>query len=99
MPTMTHTVVGMFNDYATAQRVREELLSSGFTSDDVHISSGDDFSSEVARGNTGLTGEPRADAAGGGIGTFFRRLFGTDVDEMKAAASAKRCGGVRLSCQ
>jgi hypothetical protein len=102
MPITSYTVVGLFDDFATAQSVRKELLSSGFTPDDVHLSSGDDFSDfsiGAARGNTGLMGEPRSDAVGGGIGGFFRRLFDTDVDEIESRrfSEAMRQGAAVVS--
>jgi uncharacterized protein (TIGR02271 family) len=99
MPTTTSTVVGVFSDYGTAQRVREKLLNSGFAADDVHISSGDTFTSEVASGGTRLTGDTPSDMSGGGIGGFFRRLFGTDVDEQESRrfSEAIRRGGTVVS--
>ena len=90
--TSTRTVVGVFDDRSTAQNVVEELVNSGFNRSNIEINSHDSYASDAARGNTGLTGEPR-DHSGGGIGGFFRRMFGDNQpDEYGHYAEAVRRG-------
>jgi uncharacterized protein (TIGR02271 family) len=52
----------------------------------MEISAGNQYSGESARGNTGLTGEAPLDNSSGGIGGFFRRVFGADIDEHEHGA-------------
>jgi uncharacterized protein (TIGR02271 family) len=66
------TLVGVFKDYKTAQTAAQELERSGFSADNVHVTG-------EARDSSGQ-GE-RASEAGGGVAGFFRRLFGSEVDE------------------
>src|SRR5438067_1094081 len=65
-------LVGVFKDYKTAQTVAQELERSGFSANNVHVTG-------EARDSSGQ-GE-RASEAGGGVAGFFRRLFGSEVDE------------------
>jgi len=90
--TSSRTVVGVFDDRVAAQTVVDELVSNGFDRAHINVSSQDNYASDAARGNTGLTGETR-DHSGGGIAGFFRRLFGDDVrDEYGNYAEAVRRG-------
>lgn len=90
--TSTRTVVGVFDDRATAQNVVEELVNSGFNRSNIEINSHDSYASDAARGNTGLTGETR-DHSGGGISGFFRRMFGDNQpDDYGHYAEAVRRG-------
>lgn len=76
---LTRTVVGVFDDRTTAQSVVDELASNGFDRGHIEITSHDSYASDAARGNTGLSGSTH-DNSGGGIGGFFRRMFGGDSD-------------------
>jgi uncharacterized protein (TIGR02271 family) len=93
--TRTRTVVGVFDDYSSAQRAVERLTAAGFPSNEIEINSGNTYAEETGRGATGLTGEHPADHSGGGIGGFFRRLFGSDLDEddRSVYSEAVRRGG------
>jgi uncharacterized protein (TIGR02271 family) len=44
------------------------------------VNSRESYREETGRGNVGLSGRSPSDQSGGGIGGFFRRVFGTDVD-------------------
>jgi uncharacterized protein (TIGR02271 family) len=91
-PTSTRTVVGVFDDRATAQSVVEQLVNSGFNRSSIEVNSHDSYASDVARGGAGLTGETH-DHSGGGIGGFLRRIFGNDVrDDYGHYAEAVRRG-------
>lgn len=91
--TSTRTVVGVFDDRATAQSVVEELVSSGFDRSEIEVTPNDSYTSDAARGNTGLSGEVR-DQSGGGISGFFRRLFGDETPETGHFSEAVRRGSV-----
>src|SRR5579883_3315337 len=82
MAMTSTTVVGVFDDYATAQRVVQDLIDSGFRRDDVQITNNSSLTSDAARGNAGLSGDAiRHDNSGGGISGFFHRMFGSDEDD------------------
>ena len=99
MATTTCTVLGVFNDRPTAERVADRLIEKGFDRGDIQIRSNREFVDESARGNTGLTGRSPADTSGGGVGGFFRRLFGSDVDERESSRYADVLGrGAVLVC-
>jgi uncharacterized protein (TIGR02271 family) len=97
MQTQTRSVVGVFEDYATAQRVREQLISSGFQQNEIDIQSRDSYASDAARGNTVLSGGVH-DSSGGGIGGFFRRLFGNDDETYGARYSTAVDRGHAVVC-
>lgn len=81
--TTTRTVVGVFDDYAAAQRVVSSLVEEGFNRNNIEITSNDSYMKNAARGNAGLSGAA-ADSSGGGISGFFRRMFGDDLDETQS---------------
>jgi uncharacterized protein (TIGR02271 family) len=78
MPALSRTVVAVFDDYATAERAVNDLVSNGFSRDNIEVTSNNNLASDSALGNTGLSGREPRDRSGGGIGGFFRRLFGDD---------------------
>ena len=68
---MEHTVVGVYDSYAQAESAMNELLTAGFSRENVQLRS--------ARSGEG--GTEHADAyTGSGIGHFFRTLFGGDEE-------------------
>jgi uncharacterized protein (TIGR02271 family) len=73
---MENTVVGVYDSYAQAESAMNELLSAGFSRNDVRLSPDSDT-------GTG-TGTTASDTSGGdthpgsGIGNFFRSLFGME---------------------
>ncbi|HYD94793.1 MAG TPA: YsnF/AvaK domain-containing protein [Noviherbaspirillum sp.] len=73
---MENTVVGVYDSYAQAQNVMNELLASGFSRSDVQLSPESD---RAATGDTTTTTTDQH--SGSGIGHFFRSLFGMDDDE------------------
>jgi hypothetical protein len=98
--TSTRTVVGVFDDRTTAERVVEELANNGFDRGHIQVEAHDSYATDAARGNTGLSGSAH-DNSGGGIGGFFRRLFGDDNREeygrYSEAVAARPFGGVRYN--
>ncbi|WP_420474375.1 YsnF/AvaK domain-containing protein [Noviherbaspirillum sp. ST9] len=69
---MENTVVGVYDSYAQAQNVMNELLACGFSRDEVQLSPEAD--------RTSLT-QDRDSGTGSGIGHFFRSLFGMEDEE------------------
>jgi len=94
---MQHTLVAVFDNRADAQSAMEELLASGFSSQEVRMSqeTGDTTgamsptsstgttSTTGITGTTGTTGTTGAtdEGFGSGIKNFFSDLFGSDHDE------------------
>ncbi|WP_225984437.1 YsnF/AvaK domain-containing protein [Noviherbaspirillum aerium] len=68
---MENTVVGVYDSYAQAQNAMNELLSAGFSRSDVQLS-------PDADGMTTSDSTASTDSSSGGIGGFFRSLFGMD---------------------
>src|SRR5688572_9134095 len=95
--TITRTIVGVFDDRTTANRVVEELVSNGFDRSQIELNSHESYLSDAASGNTGLTGHTEH-AHGGGIGGWFRRMFGDDDYSQHGThyAEAVRRGGTAL---
>jgi len=70
---MQHTLVAVFDNRTDAQNALNELLSSGFSSNDARLSDGDAGTSSVSS-----TGHDADTGIGSGIKHFFSNLFGTD---------------------
>ena len=97
MPASTRMVVAVFDDYATAETAVADLVSNGFSRDSIDITSSNSFASDTAIGNTGLSGQHPRDSSGGGIGGFFRRLFGADDEYAGHYDEAIRRGATVVS--
>ncbi len=78
--TRTHSVTAIFADRQTAESARQELFRNGFNADQVELTTTDQFRLDAASGNAGLSGHHHH-GEGGGIGGFFRRLFGADATD------------------
>jgi len=70
------TVIGAFDDRATAQRAVEQLIQSGFDRDDVHVQQGE--GSATTQDTTTTTSQAGSSGGGGKSKGFFASLFGTD---------------------
>lgn len=69
---MKNTVIGVYDSYAQAQNAMNELLAAGFSQSDVRLSQegeSTDIGTSTSRADTGHEG---------GIGHFFRSLFGME---------------------
>jgi len=97
MATSTQaTVVAVFRNASDAQAAEDELLASGFSEEDIYISSADGASTG-ATGST-ETGSYGAEHHEGGITGWFKRIFGQDDEsERPYYESAVRSGNVLLS--
>lgn len=65
---MSQTIVGLFNDFATANKVVQQLTSAGITRENISVTSHE--SGDATGGNHGST-----------IGNMFTSLFGSDANE------------------
>lgn len=77
--TMTHTVVGIFDDKSEAQTAMTELSANGFGKENIDLSH-----RSTAAGTTGSTGSAgyndNDDSVTDSIGNFFSSMFGDDSD-------------------
>ncbi len=89
---MDNTVVGVYDSYAQAQSAMNELIASGFSRTDVQLNP-DQETSASNRTTTDNTSDS------GGIGGFFRSLFGMDDDvgDRDTYAEAVRRGSCILT--
>jgi uncharacterized protein (TIGR02271 family) len=80
---MQHTLVAVFDNRADAELAKNELLSSGFSGQEVRLSEGDQSGSATGASAAGSTGAKSSgdDSTFSGIKHFFSDLFGTDDNE------------------
>jgi uncharacterized protein (TIGR02271 family) len=93
---MQHTLVAVFDNRSDAQNAMDELLASGFTRDNVYVSSAD----LTGQGATNLStttdttvGTTHEEGVGASIKHFFSNLFGSDHDEHATRYSSFVEGG------
>ncbi len=89
---MTHTVIAVFDNSQQAERARGELVSAGFSADEIMIQA------QPQTETSSLTAQRTADEEGGITG-FFRRLFGFNEDDAEVSmySEAVRRGSCVLS--
>ena len=84
---MQHTLIAVFDNHNDATNAMNELLSSGFSREDVRLSHGNEDPSIAASGTT-TTATTTDAGTEPGIGTsiknFFSDIFGTDNNEHHA---------------
>jgi len=80
---MQHTLVAVFDNRSDAQNAMDELLASGFTRDNVNVSSADLAGQDTTLTGTTVTtnGAVHEEGVGASIKHFFSNLFGDDQDE------------------
>lgn len=88
---MQHTLIAVFDNHNDAVNAKNELLSSGFSSEDVRLSHGNEDPSIAASGSTTTASTTTDTDSEPGIGTsiknFFSDIFGTDNGEHQAKYS------------
>ena len=89
-------IVGVFDDYDSANKAAQDLLSEGFPRDRINIVS--NFKTGAA-GSTVIEYDRPQEQEGGGITGWFRRMFGRDVSEEEQGhfAEAVRRGNALLT--
>jgi uncharacterized protein (TIGR02271 family) len=98
---MQHTLVAVFDNRSDAQSAMDELLASGFTRDNVYVSSADltgqagtsSYASSTMDTTTTTTGTTHDEGIGASIKHFFENLFGSDNDEHVTRYSNVVSGG------
>jgi uncharacterized protein (TIGR02271 family) len=90
---MTNTLVGVYGDYNQAQSVMNALIDSGFSRDEVRISS---EGADLRSMRTDSTSDQ--DTSGDSIGGFFRSLFGLDEKDEDQRVSAYSQASERGHC-
>jgi len=70
---MENTVIGVYDSYAQAQNAMNELLTCGFSRSDLQLNPEADTAAPASAASTAGSGSHE-----GGIGSFFRSLFGMD---------------------
>jgi uncharacterized protein (TIGR02271 family) len=88
---MQHTLVAVFDNRSDAQNAMDELLASGFTRDNVNVSSADLSGTTTTTGAT--LGTTHEEGVGASIKHFFENLFGADHDEHAIRYSNAVSGG------
>jgi uncharacterized protein (TIGR02271 family) len=88
---MQHTLVAVFDNRSDAQNAMDELLASGFTRDNVYLSSADLSGTTTTTGDT--LGTTHEEGVGASIKHFFQNLFGSDNDEHATRYSSYVAGG------
>ncbi|NIA52061.1 YsnF/AvaK domain-containing protein [Massilia sp. TW-1] len=78
---MQHTLVAVFDNRSDAQSAMDELLASGFTRDNVNVSSADLAAGSSATTAATTTATAQEEGVGASIKNFFESLFGTDHDQ------------------
>jgi uncharacterized protein (TIGR02271 family) len=79
---MAYTVIGVFDNRSEAQQAVQQLTSSGFSHQDIDISS--------QRTDTASDASYRRDDDTDSIGSFFRSLFGSDDEATTYSEVARR---------
>jgi uncharacterized protein (TIGR02271 family) len=77
---MEHAVIAMFDDFAQAQRAKDELLKAGFQANDVQMSPSDESEASRRSALGGHRDTSDTEDSGWSIGGFFKSLFGSDDD-------------------
>jgi uncharacterized protein (TIGR02271 family) len=90
---MQHTLVAVFDNRSDAQNAMDELLASGFTRDNVYVSSADLTGRDTTLTGTTTTGAVHEEGVGASIKHFFENLFGSDQDEHVTRYSTAVTGG------
>jgi hypothetical protein len=81
---MQHTVAAVFDNYGEAQHAVDDLMACGFSRESVHLSRSDETGA-ADETRVGETERQRTtEEETGGIGAFFRRLFGSDDETSDA---------------
>ncbi|CAN5170963.1 hypothetical protein BH11PSE11_BH11PSE11_18580 [soil metagenome] len=71
---MQHTIAAVYDRQSQAQQALDDLLASGFSRDEVHLSQTESSDQADQSGRS----ESRTEESTGGIRSFFAELFGTD---------------------
>jgi uncharacterized protein (TIGR02271 family) len=93
---MDQTVIGVFDTYEHAERAQQQLISRGFSANDVQVRAhGADLSGAGRSGTTATTATTTDHDVGfmDSVRNFFSDLFGPDADDAGHYSEAVRRGG------
>ena len=96
---MQHTVAAVFDNYGEAQHAFDDLVACGFDREQVHLTQRDEASAAGTTETESRTGEEERSESG--IGSFFRRLFGSEdeVNDAELYSEAVRRGSYVLTVE
>lgn len=77
---MANTIVGIFDDYSTAQRAVQQLTKAGIRQGDISIARNDEGRGYMTYGGTNSKDYTTGTSIGDKISNFFDSIFGTDDD-------------------
>ncbi|MGA7409338.1 MAG: YsnF/AvaK domain-containing protein, partial [Bryobacteraceae bacterium] len=93
-------VVAYFKDEAAAQAAFDDLIAHGFSREQLHVSTSNDYGrtsdyvdseeTDARNGGAGTNGRTKSEAHGGGIAGWFRSLFGSDEYDSAAERYSER---------
>lgn len=86
---MSQSVVAVFEDREQAELARDQLVASGYPDDEVQVHLGSEMESGSVAPPASATSDRETE---GGIGQFFRSLFGMDDDRPATYEEAARRG-------
>ncbi|WP_338761114.1 YsnF/AvaK domain-containing protein [Massilia sp. METH4] len=99
---MSHTLAAVFDNRASAEQARQELISSGIGADSIQLSSTSsstaDASAAASTGSTSASGTGEH-SMGDSIRNFFSNMFGDDDDDRHVYGEAVNRGNVVLTVQ
>ena len=76
---MQHTIAAVFDNQNKVQQAKNDLLNSGFSPDEVHLSQSDNDTTHYENNTIHRTDDD--ESFGSGIKNFFRNMFGSDSDD------------------
>ncbi len=93
---MSTTLVGIYDDFAQAQKAVQQLSSAGIKQGDISIARNDGGKGYTTYGGRNSTDYTTGTSIGNGIANFFDGIFGTDLndDERGVYSEAVRRGSV-----
>ncbi len=92
---MAKTVVGLFGSTREAQRVKEDLVSEGYSESDIRVVSNDSGSATTSSSDAGTSRDAGHDTGfGATISNFFRSLTGGSSDEEHYTEGVRRGGAL-----
>ncbi|MEJ7616997.1 MAG: YsnF/AvaK domain-containing protein [Pyrinomonadaceae bacterium] len=98
---MTKTVVGMFDSSSQAERAAQELVSAGFSRDQIDLVSQEAEQTNASDEQASLSASRTSAGVGDRISRFFGNLFGSDYEtsENKTYYNGVRSGGTVLAVE
>ncbi|HEY4541744.1 MAG TPA: YsnF/AvaK domain-containing protein [Noviherbaspirillum sp.] len=84
---MQNTIIGVYDDIAQAQAAQDELVAAGFARERVQLNPHADSIGTTGTSSTSASTSGTSQSDSGGIGGFFRGLFGMDEESETRSGS------------